>query len=107
MKLSLHEELEVSDALAVWLVAFRNSSYLSPKEIPQEALEEGLVEGSFPDFMLTPKGRLAAKELFERSYAVTKKLCANEIPATEHALGVLIPFSSIPQLLAALGLPHD
>lgn len=102
MKLAITDEVELDAHVAAWLFANRDSTYLNPKSIPDEATKLGLVEGSFPDFILTEKGRKLGAALHDLSQAVVDALAAFDVQATTHPAGVAISFEAAEALVERL-----
>lgn len=102
MKIAIHEELDISEALAAWLIVVRDQHYLVPNEIPQEARDLDLVDGSFPDFMLSEAGRKVARRIHARARSLVTQLAAKGIKSTHHGLGVLLSEDAVLALLARL-----
>ncbi len=102
MKLSITNEVELDAHVAAWLFANRDSTYLNPKSIPDEATKLDLVTGSFPDFTLTAKGRELAAALYDLSQALVDALAVFDVKATPHPAGVALSFESTEALVEKL-----
>lgn len=103
MKLVLGEEVEFSDHTAEWLYSVHDQHYLTPGEVPDEALKLGLAQQFGPDSELTEKGRRVAKSLRASSKALVEHLLDAGITAEPHARGVLLTPDVVVELIAILG----
>jgi hypothetical protein len=103
VKLVLGEEVEFSDHTAEWLYSVHDQHYLTPGEVPDEALKLGLAEQLGPDSELTEKGRRVAKSLRASSKALVKCLNGVGVTAEPHARGVLLTPEVVAELIATLG----
>jgi hypothetical protein len=102
VKLSYSEEIEIPSHVATWLFAVRSATWLVPTNIPEEAKELELVDGSFPDYTLSDKGAKLAMELHSRSTSLVAALDAVGVHAMPHPEGVTLSFEDAHALIEEL-----